>query len=903
METLADLRRRGVQPDQKWAEKHGFALSKPKEKGGHFDSAGVYRPSEKEASSWVPDSEYEANEQRYNWRISDAKAKAIEDLVSLFPQDAQSDMRHRAVSALKLSETMGISFEEAFRDLDLYQTEMFPHIKSVETLGQTLDRSAKMAELSRAIAKETGAFRRLPIDEREKRKEAYKTWLDSANAELQKYADAIPANSLVKSLGDTVQSLALMREGLIAGGLAAVAGGIFNPIAGTVASTAITGAMNNELYTNLAYADMFAAGIDDLDIVEQNAGMTGSAQAMTEVLLGMLPMGSVSGVLLKGLAGKAAARFLGKKLTLEGAKSIGDLVKKSVWQQFWLGTAAKPLEIGLEGVEEALQAVEGNANFIKAAEAYEGLVKKNLREEFAQADRDPAFSGLDWSRVYAALEDPEESFKAGIAMALWMGVSFSALGTLPKTAHEVSVKMNLVRELVQTAPNREEAKEAVAEILGDNVSRETSDALVDKIYAETPELSFDEKDDEKPGSIRGMEFSEVIDNPNSADQKLAIFVERGRQNAVFDRTYIPFTVEENDEQYEVTPVVDIDADTAERLAQDTATWYQKETVVISPDGNRYACSPRSENSPGNAGIRQERSEAETLQSADPADPSQVTMDGTERVREQQQAGPTQSDTQPDTVDQGEHPADIDAVPGTSEAATREEPAQQTPSEAWVDLQTGLEVRISPQTGKPVIAVKRGQSLDLKDQGGILERYYQAQEKTQEASHAAQTQEAARPPEAADTGKEPHVGEQASYAPEIREKYESYPSISGNEDVIYVGGKQVHGVWKLVEAAAPSASHDEETFKKTPGFPLTAEQSTINDRDYEHDKDAQEFVITIAQDFNGQALDMGSPVVVTQDGVVISGNNRTMSSKRAANHNSDQEYIEVLKEYRASQYGL
>ena len=137
---------------------------------------------------------------------------------------------------------------------------------------------------------------------------------------------------------------------------------------------------------------------------------------------------------------------------------------------------------------------------------------------------------------------------------------------------------------------------------------------------------------------------------------------------------------------------------------------------------------------------------------------------------------------------------------------------------------------------------------------------------------------------------------------IRDKYQSSKSIDGDEDEIYIGKESIPGKFKLVEADAPSASHDEITFHKTEGFPTDENGGTVNDRDYEHDTAAQETVLDIAADFDGRALAFDSPVVVTQDGVVISGNNRTMSSKIAAKKGTDTKYLEALKK-RAKKFGF
>jgi len=138
--------------------------------------------------------------------------------------------------------------------------------------------------------------------------------------------------------------------------------------------------------------------------------------------------------------------------------------------------------------------------------------------------------------------------------------------------------------------------------------------------------------------------------------------------------------------------------------------------------------------------------------------------------------------------------------------------------------------------------------------------------------------------------------------EIQKKYQSAKTIEGDDDELAVGKETITGRWKLVEADTPTASHDETTFQKTEGFPTNQDGSTINDRDYEKDSAAQEAVMEIASDYDTQALSFDSPVIVTKDGVVISGNNRTMSSKIAAKKGTDKKYIEGLKK-KAKKFGF
>lgn len=137
---------------------------------------------------------------------------------------------------------------------------------------------------------------------------------------------------------------------------------------------------------------------------------------------------------------------------------------------------------------------------------------------------------------------------------------------------------------------------------------------------------------------------------------------------------------------------------------------------------------------------------------------------------------------------------------------------------------------------------------------------------------------------------------------IKQKYEQSKTTTGDTDEIYVGENAIKGTWKLVEADTPTASHDENTFSKTENFPKSKDGGTINDRDYEHDRQAQEIVLSIATNFDGRAVSFDNPVILTTDGVVISGNNRTMSSKLAAQKGTDKKYIEAL-ENRAKKFGF
>ena len=148
---------------------------------------------------------------------------------------------------------------------------------------------------------------------------------------------------------------------------------------------------------------------------------------------------------------------------------------------------------------------------------------------------------------------------------------------------------------------------------------------------------------------------------------------------------------------------------------------------------------------------------------------------------------------------------------------------------------------------------------------------------------------------------PQSGKKSSAIMQIRAKYESAPSITGNKKTVTLpNGTKIKCRYKLVEADAPTASHDENTYSPTKGFPTSKDGKTVNDRNYQNDKDAQESVRKIAANFNSLALE--SPPIVTKDGIVVSGNNRTMSSKLAAKNGTDAAYVADLKEM-IDEYGL
>lgn len=115
------------------------------------------------------------------------------------------------------------------------------------------------------------------------------------------------------------------------------------------------------------------------------------------------------------------------------------------------------------------------------------------------------------------------------------------------------------------------------------------------------------------------------------------------------------------------------------------------------------------------------------------------------------------------------------------------------------------------------------------------------------------------------------------------------------------GEKRRAQFAIVEADNIIASHNENSFSSSKYYP-TINGQNINDRNYQDDTNAQQKVIEVAQNLNPSILittsrtPSGTPIITT-DGIVVSGNNRTMSIKLAIKQYPDQyeKYLQFLKE--------
>ena len=139
-------------------------------------------------------------------------------------------------------------------------------------------------------------------------------------------------------------------------------------------------------------------------------------------------------------------------------------------------------------------------------------------------------------------------------------------------------------------------------------------------------------------------------------------------------------------------------------------------------------------------------------------------------------------------------------------------------------------------------------------------------------------------------------------PAIREKWEAAPKIEGFENEITLpNGERVSGRYMLVESGAATPSHNPNgEFVRNEGFPVDENGNTVNDRDYERDKGAQDITREMGRTYDSRALQ--STPVVSRDGVVLSGNGRTMAGELAAQAGTDGAYLDHLRKY-GQQFGF
>ncbi len=136
---------------------------------------------------------------------------------------------------------------------------------------------------------------------------------------------------------------------------------------------------------------------------------------------------------------------------------------------------------------------------------------------------------------------------------------------------------------------------------------------------------------------------------------------------------------------------------------------------------------------------------------------------------------------------------------------------------------------------------------------------------------------------------------------IKKRWDNATKMDGMQDeIVLANGEKIHGKYVLTEAGSMTPSHNPNGFNQSEGFPTTETGKTVNDRDYQSDKTAQGLVLQRSNEYDQRALQ--TPVIVSQDGIVLSGNDRTMAGQLAAENGTDKAYNDYLQKH-AQKYGF
>ena len=188
-----------------------------------------------------------------------------------------------------------------------------------------------------------------------------------------------------------------------------------------------------------------------------------------------------------------------------------------------------------------------------------------------------------------------------------------------------------------------------------------------------------------------------------------------------------------------------------------------------------------------------------------------------------------------------------------------------------------------QTNKPITNEKSSQKTDQEGstEGGMLEepRDGRTQDEGGKESTELRTEEKEVEPTQAEGVK--GNGKVGGYNP----RFKSAKKIQGEETTIEMpDGETREAEYMVVESDDILASHNEVAFSDTEGFPKTADGRNANSRNYKGDNSAQLKVNDDARNLKSSIVisdtattDGGVPIIST-DGIVISGNGRTMAIK-------------------------
>jgi len=228
-------------------------------------------------------------------------------------------------------------------------------------------------------------------------------------------------------------------------------------------------------------------------------------------------------------------------------------------------------------------------------------------------------------------------------------------------------------------------------------------------------------------------------------------------------------------------------------------------------------------------------------------------------------------------------ANVDAAVKTLDKAKKKQPKMGTSMSAFKQAKAAIQQELDAAQMN-LDYWQAIQNEHLKQESAAMEQAKQEQQARMEAEAQRKAEEQAR-----------IEAEKQSTASPVEKKWNKAPKAQGRERTITIpDGTTLKGHYVLAPAGAATASHDPMNgWKSSEGFPTDENGNNVNDRDYEHDSTQRTITEQQAADYDGRAID--DVPIVSNRGIVYSGNGRTMAGNIAAKNGTDAKYIERLRQ--------
>ncbi|MBO7733342.1 MAG: hypothetical protein J6S67_12330 [Methanobrevibacter sp.] len=331
------------------------------------------------------------NWNRYGVDVPDEYYKVFNQIISKAPtpEEAQEEA-YKIGSAVKYSRMMGISIEEAYKNVDSLNEAMFTDMQGqkgrYEALSDMWNLGTNNVKLGRLGQQLMAAHRQNDTELANK----LMAEIDAINKQNVLMQDNAPRTWVMEALEAGAQSLPF--TGVVAG--AGVIGNFIAPAAGTGAAFVAS----SYLASGQEYIDMIANGASP-ETARIVSTVSGGIQGLIEADLGIS----------KGIV-KGTARLIGKEAAEKAAKKSLEEVGRKVFKRFHFGAGKKLLVNYLENYGKNVLG-EGTEEFLQEITSIVGQEVAASLDGYDIPDDD----------LNSIVKQTTEAFRGGVLGALSMG--------------------------------------------------------------------------------------------------------------------------------------------------------------------------------------------------------------------------------------------------------------------------------------------------------------------------------------------------------------------------------------------------------------------------------------------------------------------------------------------------